>query len=93
MNINIQSIHFKASEQLKAHVEEKVQKLYDLNGKIIRADVTLFEDGNGPARQICEIKLVVPGNDHIAKKSAATYEQAVLETVDTLQKVLRRSKD
>ena len=92
MNINIQSVHFKASDQLHNHVFDKVEKLFEHNDKIIRADVTLFEDGNGHDNQYCEIKLIIPGYDHIAKKGAATYEQAVSETVDTLQKIMRRAK-
>ncbi|MCC6460318.1 MAG: ribosome-associated translation inhibitor RaiA [Saprospiraceae bacterium] len=93
MNVNIQSVHFKASDDLKAHVENKVRKLFEQNDKIIRADVKLFEDGGMPDNQICEIKLVVPGNDHIVKKGAATYEQAVLDSVDALRQILRRKKD
>ena len=92
MNINIQSVHFKASQDLQDHVQEKVSKLFKYNDRILRADVTLFEDGNGHTNQYCEIRLVVPGDDHIAKKGAATYEKAVLETVDVLQTVLRRKK-
>lgn len=92
MSINIQSVHFKASEDLQNHVHEKVGKLFDLSDKIIRADVTLFEDGNSHTNQFCEIRLVVPGHDHIAKKGAATYEKAVLDTVDTLLNVLRQQK-
>ncbi len=92
MTVNIQSIHFKASEKLQAHVQEKVRKLFDLNDKIIRAEVILFQDGSGPASQFCEIKLAVPGKDHLATKGAATYEKAVVGAVATLQRVLRRKK-
>ena len=93
MNINIQSVHFKASEKLQAHVQEKLQKLLDLNERITRAEVKLYEDGNGHSSQFCEIQLSVPGDILIAKKGAATYEQAVLDAVATLQKVLRQKKD
>ena len=92
MNITIQSVHFKASDRLKDHVQEKVRKLFDLNERIIRADVTLVEDGTAPKHQHCEIKLSIPGNDLIAKKSAASYELAVSDTVDTLLKTMRRKK-
>lgn len=93
MNVNVQSIRFKASEKLQAHVQEKVRKLFEVNNKITRADVTLFEDGGAPAHQHCEIKLSVPGNEHIVKKAAPTYEKAVADAVSALQKVLRDRKD
>ncbi|MBK9336397.1 MAG: ribosome-associated translation inhibitor RaiA [Lewinellaceae bacterium] len=92
MNINIQSVHFKASDDLQAHVQEKVSKLFEHNDKIIRADVTLFEDGGAPDNQYCEIRLIVPGHDHLAKKGAGTYEKAVHDTVDALLGILRRQK-
>lgn len=92
MNINIQSVHFKASDDLQNHVQDKVRKLFDHNDKIIRADVTLFEDGNGHENQYCEIRLVIPGDDHIVKKAAPAYEKAVNESVDTLLKIMRRKK-
>jgi putative sigma-54 modulation protein len=92
MTINIQSVHFKASDDLQQHVQEKVGKLFEHNDKIVRADVTLFEDGGAPNNQYCEIRLIVPGNDHIAKKAAPTYEKAVHDTVDTLLKILRQQK-
>ncbi len=93
MKINVQSVKFKASQDLHDHIEEKVGKLFKFNDRIIRADVTLFEDGNSHDNQFCEIRLVVPGDDHIAKKNAASYEKAVTETVEVLAKVLRRKKD
>lgn len=92
MTINIQSVHFKASDELQDYVQEKVGKLFDHSDKIIRADVTLSEDGGGPENQFCEIRLIIPGHDHIAKKGAATYEKAVHGTVDTLLKILRQQK-
>ncbi len=92
MTINIQSVHFKASDSLQDHINDKLRKLTDLNGKIIRADVTLFEEGNSHNNQFCEIKLSVPGDNLFAKKNAETYEQAVSDVVSTLQKVLRRRK-
>ncbi|MCB0533628.1 MAG: ribosome-associated translation inhibitor RaiA [Lewinellaceae bacterium] len=92
MNINIQSVHFKASDDLQKHIHEKLRKLFVHSDKIIRADVKLFEEGNGQTTQFCEIRLVIPGDDHIAKKGAETYEKAVLDTVDTLRKMIRRAK-
>ena len=92
MNINIQSVHFKASEKLQAHVEAKVRKLSTQNDKILRAEVKLFEDGNGHVKQFCEIRLSVPGDILIAKKGAPTYEEAVVDAVGALQRVLREKK-
>lgn len=93
MKINIKSLKFRAKKELKDFVNEKVSKLSRFNDKIISADVTLtLKTANIPENKICEIRLVVPGNDDFVKKSAITFEEAVANSVDVLQKVLQRKK-
>lgn len=92
MDIIIESPGFKASADLEAYVRETLSKLK--SDKIIRADVTLYvgSDGN-PTNKFCEVRLEVPGNDHFVKKSAGTFETAVLDAVETLQEVLKKTKE
>ncbi len=93
MKINLQSLHFKASDNLKEFVEEKVGKLSRYDDKIISADVTLFsDDGKSIDNKVCEIRLVVPGYDDFVKKNAISYEEATLQAVEALQKIMRRKK-
>lgn len=93
MKINLKSLKFSAKKELKDFVNEKVSKLSRYDDKIISADVTLLLDtATVPENKICEIRLVVPGNDDFVKKNADTFEAAVLDSVDTLQKVLQRKK-
>ena len=94
MKINLQSLHFKASDQLKEFVEEKVGKLSHLNEEILSAEVTLIADDiKIKSNKVCEIRLVVPGYDEFVKKEATSFEEAVLDAVETLQKVVRHKKD
>ena len=93
MNINLQSLKFKASEQLKEFVDEKVSKLIRFDEKIISADVTLtLNSANTPENKVCEIRLIVPGNDDFVSKTATTFEEAIQVCVDTLQNILQRKK-
>lgn len=93
MDVIIQSLGFKAGEELESYIREKLDKLKP-NDHIIRANVTLFL---GPDRatpnDYCEIRLEVPGNDLFVKESAADFEQAVDETVNKLQGILRKQKE
>ncbi len=60
----------------------------------MRANVTLFQGSdNNPENNYCEIRLEVPGNDHFVKKSSPVFEQSVVEAVDTLQKMIHKTKD
>ena len=93
MKINIKSLKFRAKKELKDFVNEKVNKLSRFDDKIISAEVTLSIDAATiPENKICEIRLIVPGNDDFVKKGAATFEEAVHSSVDILQKVLQRKK-
>ena len=93
MNINLQSLKFKASEQLKEFVNEKVSKLIRFDEKIISADVTLtLDSANIPENKICEIKLVVPGYDDFVSKNATTFEEAIQNCVSVLQNILQKKK-
>ena len=92
MDIIIESPGFKASNELESYVRETLLKLK--SDKIIRADVTLYKDSDGnPVNNFCEIRLEVPGNDHFVKKSADTFETAVLDSVETLQEILKKTKE
>jgi ribosomal subunit interface protein len=93
MKINIQSLKFTAKEKLLDFVNEKVSKLSRFDDRIISVDVTLqLDTANTAENKICDIRLNVPGNDDFVKKNAATFEEAVLNAVDTLQTILQRKK-
>ena len=93
MEIIINSVNFKADTTLETFVKEKVSKLFNQCDKIIRANVILRETENGnPENKLCEIRLMIPGNDHIVKKCTGVYEKSILQAVEVLQKIIRRRK-
>ncbi len=94
MDVIIQSLGFKAGEDLESFVREKLTKLTP-GDDIIRANVTMYfgADKNTP-ETFCEIRLEVPGNDLFVKESARDdFEQAVETTVNKLQSILRKAKE
>ena len=94
MEIIINSVNFKTDTALEIFVKEKVSKLFNQCDKIIRANVILRETGNGnPENKLCEIRLMIPGNDHIVRKCTAVYEKSILQAVEVLQKIIRRKKN
>ena len=93
MQINLQTLKFDPKDQLKDYVNEKVGKLSQYDDKIIRADVTLSINGDIVENKVCEIRLVVPGNDDFVKRNATNFEEAIHSCVEILQKILRRKKE
>lgn len=94
MEIIISAINFKADATLETFVRKKVSKLFNQCNTIIRANVILREGENGNLEnKLCEIRLMVPGYDHIVKKGTGVYEKSISQSVEVLQKILRRKKN
>ncbi|MBS1735957.1 MAG: ribosome-associated translation inhibitor RaiA [Bacteroidetes bacterium] len=94
MKINLQALKFTPKQELRDFVQEKVSKLSRFDDKIISADVSLIlEESKTPENKVCEIRLIVPGNDDFVKKTAGSFEEAILVAVDTLQTILNRKKE
>jgi len=94
MKINLKSLKFTAKKHLVDFVEEKVSKLERFDDKIISAEVTLYvQDGKHTDNKACDIRLVIPGNDLIVKRNATTFQEAVLNGVETLQNLLNRKRE
>lgn len=91
MDIIIQSLGFKASEQLEDFAREKIRDLkYD---KIIRANIILYKGPNSePEKNYCEIRLEIPGNDPFVKKNSAYFETAISDCTEALEDILRQLK-
>ncbi len=94
MEINIQSVHFTASEQLEAFIQKKVSKLEQYYDGILSAEVSLKvikpESANNKEAQI---KLVVPGSDLFADKTTDSFEQSIDVAVQALEKQLTKFKE
>jgi putative sigma-54 modulation protein len=94
MDVIIQSLGFKAGDTLEGYVNEKLAKLDNMSDSIVRANVTLFKGSDGnPENNYCEIRLEVPGNDHFVKKNCESFEMAIVDAVDTLQNMIRKTKE
>jgi len=93
MNIIIKSSDFKVGKGLETFIREKVKKLFTQSKNIIRANVMLRKEAaKNPKNKLCEIRLEVPGYDHFVKKSSEGFGKSVSQSVEVLQKVLRRHK-
>lgn len=93
MQININSVHFKADRKLVAFINEKVEKLSSLYEGVIGTDVTLkVENTETPENKIAEIRLFIRGNDLYAKKQCKTFEEATDTAVDALKRQISKHK-
>ena len=94
MEINIQSVHFTASQQLEAFIQKKVSKLDQYFDGILSADVSLkVVKPEAAHNKEAQIRLVVPGHDLFAAKITDSFEKSIDESVQALEKQLAKFKE
>ncbi|OFY66458.1 MAG: ribosomal subunit interface protein [Bacteroidetes bacterium RIFCSPLOWO2_02_FULL_36_8] len=94
MKLNIQSIHFNASQRLLEFVDKKINKLDLFFDKIIQGDVFLKVEKDGQSEnKIVEIKLNIPGKELFVKNKAQSFELATEMCVETFKKMLKKTKE
>lgn len=94
MEIRIQAIHFDATAKLEAFIQKKVSKLDQYFDGILSAEVTLkvVKPETTLNKQV-GIMLNIKNADLFAEKISDTFEGAVDETVEALEKQLIKFKE
>jgi len=94
MNVNIQSIRFKADQKLIDYLEKKYVKLDKYFDRIVELDIKLALEKTGQVQdKIVEFVLKVPGETLFSKAVDKTFETAADEAYDNLKRQIVRYKD
>ncbi|MBT1686465.1 HPF/RaiA family ribosome-associated protein [Dawidia soli] len=93
MKVTIQTPGFIAGKALIDYVQGHVAGLSVTNDRILEAQVVLkLVKSDTGENKVCEVRLVVPGNDLFAQKQHHTFENAVLHCIDALKQQASRWK-
>ena len=93
MKINIKSIGFRVKSHLADFVNKKVVKLSQFYDQIISIDITFStEKSHTKENKLCDIRLVIPGNDLLAHAQCKTFEQGIDKSIDVLIKQIEKKK-
>lgn len=94
MKVNIQAVNFNADKELVLLIEERVDALMRFYDHIIGADVYLkVQKTSEKDNKIVELRLKIPGEDPVVKKSSNSFEDALLQGVTSMKKILIKRKD
>ncbi|KAA6303781.1 MAG: hypothetical protein EZS26_000332 [Candidatus Ordinivivax streblomastigis] len=94
MKITIKSIHFEASNQLEAFIQKKINRLSRFNNDISVVDVTLkVIKPETNANKDASVKFSVSGNDFLAQEVADTFEEAIDNCVEKLERQIIKAKE
>lgn len=94
MEIKIQSIHFDATDQLKAFIEKKVTKLERTYESIQNIEVQLKVVKPATAlNKEAGITVSAPGCTLYVEKTCDTFEESIDQCVDSLKVQLTKYKE
>ncbi|MDE6268316.1 MAG: HPF/RaiA family ribosome-associated protein [Muribaculaceae bacterium] len=94
MDVNIQAIHFDASERLVSFINRKAERLARRYEAITTLDVTLkVVKPETAMNKVAVIRAVVPQlDDFVADKTADSFEEAVDLALEAVERQLEKKK-
>lgn len=94
MDIKINAVHFNATTKLEEFIEKKIERLSKHFEGILKAEVTLkVTKPETVNNKEAMVRLVIKGNDMIATKVSDTFEEAVTDVVEALDRQIAKIKD
>lgn len=94
MKVNVQAVNFNVDKKLVAFIDEKLSKLEKYFDKIVSVDVFLrTENTSDKENKTAEIKVHVPGDELVIKKTCKTFEEAVDISEQSLERMLTKYKE
>lgn len=94
MKVNFNAVGFTADQKLVDFIQKKMDKTEQFCDKVIDADVYLkLENTSAKENKIIEIKVNVPGDHFVVKKQAKSFEEAMDDSVNPIERFLKKYKE
>ena len=93
MKVNVHAVNFTVDVKLVGFVQERMDRLEKYYDKVVSSDVFLkVEKTSEKENKIAEIKIHVPGDEFIVKKQCKTFEEAVEQSAESIERFLIKRK-
>jgi len=94
MKVNVHAVNFTVDGKLVGFVQERMDRLEKYYDKVVSSDVFLkVEKTSEKENKVAEIKILVPGDEFIVKKQCKTFEEAVEQSIESLERLLIKRKE
>ena len=94
MNFNFQSVNYTADIKLVEFTQKRVDKITQFYNQIVDVFVyTKLENSSDKINKFAELKIGIPGDDVIVKKTAKSFEEAINQAADSAERILKRRKE
>jgi putative sigma-54 modulation protein len=94
MKILIEAVNFNIDKGLKSFIEKKINSLERFYDRIIEVEIYLkVQKTRDKENKIVEIRVFIPGEDVVVKKTAKTFEEGAALSVEALKRSLKKVKE
>src|SRR5690554_1254839 len=94
MKVNLNAVGFSVDKKLVDFIQVKMDKIERYYDKVVDADVYLkLENTSDKENKIVDIRVNIPGNDIAVNKQARTFEEAVDNSCDAIERLLIKHKE
>ena len=94
MKVNLNAVGFSVDRKLVDFIQVKLDKLEKYYDRVVDADVYLkVENTSEKENKIVEIRVNVPGNDLAVSKQAKSFEEAVDNCCEAIERLLLKHKE
>ncbi len=94
MKVNVHAVNFTVDRKLVDFTQLRLDKLEKYYDRVVASDVYFkVEKTSEKENKIVEVKIHVPGDDLMVKKQCKTFEEAVDQAAESLERLLIRRKE
>lgn len=94
MQINFQSVNYTADAKLVEFAKKRMEKTAQFYDQIVTVFIyTKVENSSDKVNKFAELKIEIPGDDVIVKKTAKSFEEAINTAADSAERVLKKRKE
>lgn len=94
MKVNVHAVNFNVDGKLVGFIQDRMDRLEKYYDKVVSSDVFLkVEKTSEKENKIVEIKILVPGDEFVVKKQCKTFEEALEQSAETLERLLTKRKE
>ncbi|MGK4569313.1 ribosome hibernation-promoting factor, HPF/YfiA family [Flavobacterium sp. 3HN19-14] len=94
MKVEVHAVNFNVDGKLVDFINQRLGKLEKYYDKVVAADVYLkVEKTSEKENKVAELKIHVPGDDLLVKKQCKSFEEAVEQAAESLERLLVKRKE
>lgn len=94
MKVNVHAVNFNVDKKLVSFIEERLTKLEKFYDRVVASDVFLkVENTSDKENKIVELKISVPGDEFMVKKTGKSFEEATDLAAESLERLLVKRKE